>query len=91
VTGWIVSSQPTEPAPVDWSAYGPGSAVYDEQVPTVSEAASSLASSLADGYGPGSTTYREQVPSLAREAARIAEGYGPGSTTYSEQVPAAGR
>lgn len=62
----------------EWArGYGPGSAVYNEQVPQV-------APRWESGYGPGSTVYREQVPS---DPNAWTQAYGPGSSVYAEQVP----
>lgn len=79
VIAWTL---PRDAAPVattgNWvRGYGPGSAVYNEQVPQV-------ATRWEAAYGPGGTVYRAQVPN---DPNAWTQAYGPGSTVYSGQVP----
>jgi len=107
VVTWTFPRQSSAPVESDWTtAYGPGSALYAEQVPiaavpwtasyaegsaTYGEQVPAQAKSWTGAYGPGSSTYAEQVPAAGRDDLGWTRVYGPGSSTYTQQVPAAGR
>jgi hypothetical protein len=79
---WLAPRQQPAPVQAPWTAgYGPGSAVYAEQVPTTP-------TRWTDAYGPGSATYTEQVPAAGED---WTTAYGAGSSLYAEQVPPAAR
>lgn len=79
VVAWNLPRDEAAPASTTgWTAgYGPGSAVYREQVPQV-------APRWEAAYGPGSSLYAQQVPS---DPSAWTRAYGPGSSVYAEQVP----